>query len=91
MPWHKFSQNTGLLVNATPLGMSPPIETCPWPENLAASRHMHVSMIWYIIPLIHCLVRRARQAGLPARSGLGMLVEQAALAFERWTGLYSSP
>jgi shikimate 5-dehydrogenase len=23
-----------------------------------------------------------------AASGLGMLVEQAALAFERWTGLY---
>jgi shikimate dehydrogenase len=31
------------------------------------------------------LIRLARQAGLPFCGGLGMLVEQAALAFERWT------
>jgi shikimate 5-dehydrogenase len=28
----------------------------------------------------------ARQAGLATRNGLGMLVRQAAVAFERWTG-----
>ena len=33
-----------------------------------------------------CLVRLARQAGLAAANGLGMLVEQAALSFERWSG-----
>ena len=33
------------------------------------------------------LLRKAREAGLPARNGLGMLIEQAALALERWTGL----
>jgi shikimate dehydrogenase len=32
------------------------------------------------------LVQQARAAGLTAATGLGMLVEQAALAFERWTG-----
>jgi shikimate dehydrogenase len=32
------------------------------------------------------LTKRARAAGLPAATGLGMLVEQAALAFETWTG-----
>ena len=31
-------------------------------------------------------MRQARSAGLCARGGLGMLVEQAALAFEIWTG-----
>jgi shikimate 5-dehydrogenase len=28
----------------------------------------------------------ARQAGLVANTGLGMLIEQAALSFERWVG-----
>jgi shikimate dehydrogenase len=32
------------------------------------------------------LVRAARARGLAAADGIGMLIEQAALAFERWTG-----
>ena len=32
------------------------------------------------------LVRDARSQGLNATTGLGMLIEQAALAFELWTG-----
>jgi shikimate dehydrogenase len=32
------------------------------------------------------LLRRARARGLPASNGLGMLIAQAEIAFERWTG-----
>ncbi len=32
------------------------------------------------------LIRAAKAAGLYTANGLGMLVEQAALSFERWTG-----
>jgi shikimate dehydrogenase len=32
------------------------------------------------------LVKTARAQGLSATTGLGMLIEQAALAFELWTG-----
>jgi shikimate dehydrogenase len=32
------------------------------------------------------LVHDARAQGLNASTGLGMLIEQAALAFEKWTG-----
>jgi shikimate dehydrogenase len=31
-------------------------------------------------------MRAAREAGARAENGLGMLLHQAALAFERWTG-----
>jgi shikimate dehydrogenase len=37
-------------------------------------------------PAETALVRAARAGGLRAASGLGMLVEQAALAFQMWTG-----
>lgn len=36
------------------------------------------------------LLRRARSRGLRATNGLGMLVAQAEIAFERWTGLKDS-
>ena len=82
----QVNDKIGLVVNATSLGMSPHIETCPWPETLPLPTHACIYDLVYN-PVDTLLVRRARQAGLPARSGLGMLVEQAALAFERWTGL----
>ncbi|MCZ7526113.1 MAG: hypothetical protein M5U14_06865 [Acidimicrobiia bacterium] len=37
-------------------------------------------------PLETSLLRAARARGVPGANGLGMLVHQAALAFERWTG-----
>ena len=36
------------------------------------------------------LLRRTRARGLPAANGLGMLVAQAEIAFERWTGINGS-
>lgn len=76
-----------LLVNATPLGMTPAIETCPWPENIPLPAGAAVYDLVYN-PRETRLVREARAAGLPALTGLGMLIEQAALAFEIWTGCH---
>jgi shikimate dehydrogenase len=75
----------GLIVNATPLGMSPHVETCPWPDGLEFPAEAAVYDCVYN-PRETLLVKRARAAGLPAETGLGMLLEQAALAFEIWTG-----
>jgi len=38
-------------------------------------------------PTETALMNAAREAGLRVSNGLGMLVEQAALSFEIWTGL----
>ena len=73
-----------LIVNTTPLGMSPQPERCPWPDGLAWPRADVYDLVYN--PRETRFVRLARSAGLRARSGLGMLVEQAALAFELWTG-----
>lgn len=77
--------NLSLIVNTTPLGMSPDTETCAWPEGLDFPKNAAVYDCVYN-PRETLLVKRARAAGLPAETGLGMLLEQAALAFEIWTG-----
>jgi shikimate dehydrogenase len=75
-----------VIVNASSAGMLPDIGSCAWPEELPLPPGVFVYDVVYK-PLQTRLLSRAREAGLPAANGLGMLVEQAALAFERWTGL----
>jgi len=75
-----------LIVNTTPIGMWPNIDDSPWPENLNLPNNSIVYDLIYN-PSETKLVKEARAAGLIAVTGLGMLIEQAALAFERWTGI----
>lgn len=74
-----------LIVNTTPVGMSPEIEDSPWHANVPFPSCAAVYDLVYN-PGETILVRDARLAGLPATTGLGMLIEQAALAFKIWTG-----
>ncbi len=77
--------NVQLIVNTTPLGMTPNIETSPLPENMVLPSRINVYDLVYN-PRETKLVRDARAQGLSASTGLGMLIEQAALGFELWTG-----
>ena len=74
-----------LIVNTTPLGMAPNIEDSPLPENIVLSPKTVIYDLIYN-PRETKLVKDARAQGLSATTGLGMLIEQAALAFEIWTG-----
>ena len=76
---------TELVVNATPVGMFPHVDQCPWPPGLPLPREAAVYDLIYN-PRETSLMTIARAAGLQAAGGLGMLIEQAALAFELWTG-----
>lgn len=80
--------NFQLIVNTTPLGMAPDTNQSPWPENLSFPNAMIYDLIYN--PRETKLVKDARAQGLSATTGLGMLIEQAALAFEIWTGNNSS-
>ena len=75
-----------LIVNTTPLGMAPNIEDSPLPENIVLSPKTVIYDLIYN-PRETKLVKDARAQGLSATTGLGMLIEQAALAFEIWTGV----
>jgi shikimate dehydrogenase len=74
------------VVNATPVGMWPKGEECPWPAHIPLpGQGVIYDMIYR--PRPSKLVSRGRAHGLDAWDGLGMLVEQGALAFEHWTEL----
>ena len=74
-----------LLVNATPLGMPPHVASNPWPDETPLPASATVYDLIYN-PAETALLRLARLGGHRAADGAGMLVEQAALSFELWTG-----
>jgi shikimate dehydrogenase len=79
------SAGSALIINTTSLGMSPMEDASPWPDGTPFPPAAFVYDLVYN-PRQTVLVRQARSAGLRADTGLGMLVEQGALAFELWTG-----
>ena len=81
----RASHDCALIINSTPLGMSPAVNTSPWFEGTPFPPGAFVYDLVYN-PADTRLTRLARAAGLRAATGLGMLIEQGALAFELWTG-----
>ena len=76
-----------LVVNATSVGMGadPGDATAvPIPVALLQAGQVVVDLVY--VPLETPLLRAATAAGAIAVDGLGMLVHQAALSIERWTG-----
>lgn len=75
-----------LVVNATQVGMLPNNDHSPWPLGVPfLSKAVYYDLVYN--PRETKFVQDARTAGLRAATGIGMLVEQAALAFEVWTGI----
>lgn len=81
-----YRQKISLIVNCTPVGMSPYVHRSPWPDGIPFPGGAVIYDLVYN-PAETAIVRQARGSGLAAVTGAGMLVEQAALAFERWTGV----
>jgi shikimate dehydrogenase len=78
-------RSAGLIVNASPVGMWPETGASPWPREIPLPAQACVYDLVYN-PFETGFLKEARTQGLRAASGLGMLVEQGALAFEMWTG-----
>jgi shikimate dehydrogenase len=75
-----------VVVNASPVGMGggPDPEGIPVPVELLGPHHVVVDIVYQ--PLRTPLLAAAERTGANPVNGVGMLVHQAALAFERWTG-----
>ncbi len=74
-----------LIINTTPLGMSPDSASSVWPDDLPFADGATVYDLVYN-PANTRFMRQAETAGCQTSNGLGMLIQQGALAFELWTG-----
>ena len=76
-----------LVVNATSIGMG--TEQCPCDVSLLHATQVIADLVYH--PLETTLLRAAREFGAVAVDGLGMLVHQAVLQQQLWTGVRPSP
>lgn len=88
-PWGALGQIdpvTKLIVNTTPIGLSPNVDASPWPAGVPLPKD---ALIFDLLnnPPRTKLMQQAEQAGLRAVNGWNMLVYQGAAAFELWTGI----
>ncbi|MDD5633916.1 MAG: shikimate dehydrogenase [Candidatus Omnitrophica bacterium] len=81
---HKKLKKCGLLINATPLGTKEGDKT---PIDLNLLEGVDNLVVYDLVYARETeLVKRAKEKGLKASNGLGMLINQAAMAFNIWTG-----
>lgn len=78
------SANSGLIINATPVGMTPNVNDSPLAAELITADHTVFDIVY--TPFETKLLRDAKVVGARAIPGIGMFVQQAAIQFELWTG-----
>jgi shikimate dehydrogenase len=85
VPVYEVPGDADILVNATSVGLYPNVEAMPPVDLRPAALHLLVADAVFN-PAETMLLRVARGLGLPALDGLSMLVYQAVIGFEIWTG-----
>lgn len=83
---HSLLPILSLIINTTPVGMKSHPQGSPWIDDLPFPPNAVLYDLIYN-PAETQLMKDAAQAGLPTRNGLGMLIGQALLSFEIWTGV----
>ena len=81
----KELQGADILINATPIGMSPNEDETP-----VNSIYLHSDLVVFDLvyhPLETKLLKEARLMGAKTINGLSMLIHQGAASFEIWTGV----
>jgi shikimate dehydrogenase len=81
----KALKEADILINTTPVGMTPNVEGTPVDGSLIKPGTLVFDTVYN--PLRTRLLREAEEAGARILSGLGMLVYQGAAAFRLWTGV----
>jgi shikimate dehydrogenase len=84
-----FLEQIALVVNCTSAGMSPNDDTSPWDETIAyPPKAVFYDLVYK--PRVTRMMTFASRAHAQVIGGIGMLVEQGAVAFEKWTGVAPS-
>ena len=82
---YSIPAGTDIVVNATPVGLYPNVDELPKIALDSITPDMFVQDI-IPNPTLTALVKEMRRRGIPCATGAGMLIEQAALNIEMWTG-----
>jgi shikimate dehydrogenase len=77
-------QDADLIINCTSVGMAPNINETLVPKNLLRKGLVVMDVVY--VPFETRLLKDAREAGAVVIPGVDMFVNQAASAFEIWTG-----
>jgi shikimate dehydrogenase len=80
------SWSPSLVVNCTPVGMAQHADETPWPATVPVPSGVAAYDMVYRLGETRFL-QTFRASGGAVRGGVGMLVQQGALAFRLWTGL----
>ncbi len=87
-PWegvYAVPEDTGILVNATSIGLYPDVDAMPPVDLRGANKGLLVCDVVFNPPETPFLAA-ARKRGLAVLDGLAMLVYQGTIGFELWTG-----
>ena len=76
---------TDIVVNATSVGLYPDVDAMPDIDLNTITKEMFVQDV-IPNPTETAFIREMRRLGIPCASGAGMMVNQAALNIEMWTG-----
>ena len=88
LPWEegmKIPEDTEILINGTSAGFSPNVDERPDIDYSTVTEKMCVCDVVFN-PVETVFLREAAKCGAKTVTGLGMLVQQAALNFALWTG-----
>jgi 3-dehydroquinate dehydratase/shikimate dehydrogenase len=85
--WPPEPGSWDVLVNTTPLGTAPRVDETPMPHGQFTGQLVY-DLVYN--PVETRLLKDARQAGCRTLGGLDMLIAQAQLQFEWWTGMRAS-
>ena len=77
----KLPPHYNILVNATPVGMWPKVNACPWQASLERFAIVY-DLIYNPSPTL--LLRKAAESGAIVTDGLAMLHRQAELSWQLW-------
>ncbi len=82
---YSIPESTDILVNATPIGLYPNVDEMP---NIDTNTILPSMFVQDVIPnpAITPLLRAAEARGACWNTGVGMLINQAAINIEMWTG-----
>lgn len=82
----EHARSSDIIINCTSIGMGSSSDggDLPISPDLLESRHVVVDLVYH--PLVTPLLRVAGEVGCHTVGGLGMLIHQAALQQEIWTG-----